>query len=101
MIKIEYDRFIDPVVCAIPDYAVPYLVNGDADNLSEEDISIIDNWVEAMSADGYNVTIFSPVDDAEENFYEEEDCEPSFVSCPEFGLAADCYNLFYCKGIRK
>lgn len=102
MNKLDMNRFIDPVVCRVPDYAAPYLVNGDASGLSEEDIENIDKWVAAMNEDGYSVTEWCEVvEDDDGEWCISEDTEPYFSSSPEFGLPCNVYDVLYCKGIRK
>jgi hypothetical protein len=67
----------------IPSYALPYLVNNDPSGLEDNEIKIIDNYMdqyysEAKEKNGH--VIFSP----------ENDTEPGFIHFPEFGLACDC-----------
>ena len=66
----------------IPDYALPYLVNGDASGLEESDVKAVDAYMaqyydEARAIGGH--VIFSAGDG-----------EASFTWYPEFGLACDC-----------
>ena len=72
---------------AVPAYALPYLVNGDASGLEEGEQKKIDNWYaqfkeEAEAAAGGGDVIFSA-----------GDSEDYFSSSPEFGPAGsvvDC-----------
>ncbi len=102
MIKLDMNQLIDPVVCRIPDYAAPYLVNGDASGLSEEDIEAIDKWAESMNEDGYSVTEWCEVveDDDGEWCINDEGAEPYFSSSPEFGLPCGVYDVLYHKGLK-
>lgn len=65
----------------VPDYALSYLVNGDASGLEGEDQADIDGWFDYFQAiadkRGGHV-IISPSDE-----------EPSFTHNPAFGLACD------------
>ena len=67
----------------IPDYALPYLVNGDASGLSDEDQKVIDGYMaqylEEAKANGGHMVFVVPAD-----------CESSFTHRPEFGLACNC-----------
>lgn len=63
----------------IPTYALPYLVNGDATGLTDEDIEIIDK---AVSRNGIEIVV--PIaDDVEAG------PQPYFSSSPMFGLPAE------------
>ena len=67
----------------IPDYSLPYLINGDDNGLSDEDRNTID---------GYMLQYYEL---AEENNghviigFEHSDEEPFFTWNPEFGLACN------------
>ena len=65
-----------------PSYALPYIVNGDASGLENDEIIRIDAWADqsheiAQAVNGH--VIFSPRDE-----------EPHFTHRPAFGLACDC-----------
>ena len=60
----------------IPTYALPYLVNGDATGLTDEDIKIIDK---AVSKSGIEVVV--PITESVEG-----SPQPYFSSSPMFGL---------------
>lgn len=64
----------------IPEYSLPYFVNGDKEGYTEEDINIMDNWHNSF---GYPIQIEIP----------SEGNEPSFTWRPAFGLACTCYEL--------
>ena len=66
----------------VPDYALPFLINGDDSNLSIEDISRFEVWYAKIQrqADRYQCLItISPV----------ESCEAYFSPSPCFGLPCD------------
>ena len=62
----------------IPTWSLCYLVNGDKDNLTDDEIEMIDKWWTEN-----NVQIVSPVSN------DEGDCFPYFDPFPAFGLASD------------
>ena len=51
---------------AIPTWAVCYIVNGDTDNLSDEEIATIRDFQASLYADGISLTC--PVEDGSEYF---------------------------------
>lgn len=62
----------------VPSWALGYIVNGDIDGLTDEEIQMINNW---LNANDYEIV--SPVNDGEEYF----------SNCPAFGLpggVVDC-----------
>jgi hypothetical protein len=62
----------------IPAYALPYLINGDASGLSDEDKTTIDKWLNHWVKDAEKLggaVIISPTGQEEE-----------FTHYPEFGL---------------
>ena len=62
----------------VPDWALGYLINGDASYLEDEDIAMIDDW-QRRSGVG---TVVCPNDDD----------QPYFTSHPAFGKACDVYD---------
>lgn len=60
----------------VPVYSLPYLINGDSDGLTDEDVAIIDQWCK-------RIKIISPITDADGN------ADVYFTSDPAFGLPAD------------
>ena len=67
----------------IPEYALSYLINGDASGLEPEDITAVDNWL-----NGYLSTFKSVV-----NYVINLNSETAdFFNRPEFGLAANCFD---------
>jgi hypothetical protein len=77
-------KLIDYCEDRIPDYALSYLVNGDASGLEDEDQANIDSWLE--SCRGRLAKLYP---EAHLDFWV-EDGEPSFVHRPAFGLACSC-----------
>ena len=63
----------------IPTWAICYLVNGDKDGLTEEDIETVDDWWNKN-----NVILVDPIGTG----------DASFSSHPEFGLASDVEECF-------
>ena len=61
----------------IPSWSLPYLINGDASGLTEEEIGQVDDYVNLAE----NPDIISP-----------EGGEEFFTKSPEFGLPATCTN---------
>lgn len=59
----------------IPTYALPYLVNGDAENLTDEEIRMIDEWCRNQ-----HIELVLPITDSVEG-----GAEPYFTSTPLFG----------------
>lgn len=70
----------------IPTWSLCYLINDDASGLTDEEIRMIDTWL-----NDWEVQIVSPVADGEGN------AQPYFSHCPLFGLPTeveDCDILF-------
>ena len=63
------ETFIEP----IPTWALCYLINGDADGLTDEDIALIDSWLELT-----HFAVLATLDE-----------ETTFNPYPAFGLACD------------
>ena len=84
----------------VPDYAVCYLVNGDADNLSEEDIKNIDQWCDKMQEMGFKPDMFDEVEEIDGEYFradfnKSECIEPGFTTNPAFGLPCNCYPCLF------
>lgn len=70
----------------IPAWSLPYLVNGDAGNLTDEEFDMVTNW--EME---WQVQVVSPITDEEGNV------QPYFSHYPLFGLPTeveDCDILY-------
>lgn len=72
------------MIYSVPDYAIAYLVYGDTDNLTIEDIENIHNWLIAEQLEGATVTSIS------DNSY--------FTHSPCFGLPCCCYDVEFIRG---
>ncbi len=67
---------------AVPDYALPYLVNADNSGINDSETQTIDAWMQRFYDEAKQVgghVIFSAGDG-----------EGSFTHRPEFGLACNC-----------
>ena len=98
MKKIDLSKFSDYTIESIPSWALPCIVNGDSDGLSEEDISLIEKWENKMIKLGFKPDIFDFVNEDENG----EPCldpeqEAYFDSFPAFGLPSDCYMCLFVK----
>lgn len=65
---------------SIPEYSLPYFINGDKEGYTEEDIQIMSNWLNSF---GYPIEI-EPPNETDSTF---------FTWNPAFGLACICYEL--------
>lgn len=75
-------RTLHEYTVKVPDYALPFLINGDDSNLTEEDITTIDLWYAKLQkqADRYQcMIIISP----------DNECHPYFTATPAFGSPCD------------
>lgn len=72
-------KFDDYTVENIPEWAVVYLEYGEGD-YDDEDIELMNSWIDTMQECGYDMGCIDYIDE-----------EPSFTSCPAFGLPCDCY----------
>ena len=95
---IDLEAFADYDIIAVPEYAIPYLVNGDTEGLSEQDVKNIDEFADDMAKKGFHADIFTFVtEDANGNLIEDENAEPSFTWSPAFGDACGCYVCLYAR----
>lgn len=62
----------------IPTWSIGYIINGDSTGLTEDEIRMIDNWLNE-----WQVEIVSPITDGQGN------AQPYFSHCPLFGLPAE------------
>lgn len=62
----------------IPTWSIGYIINGDSTGLTEDEIRMIDNWL-----NDWQVEIVSPITDGQGNAL------PYFSHCPLFGLPAE------------
>lgn len=81
--NIKHSETMNKSIEKIPTYALPYLVNGDPTNLTDEEQQEIDNIIREQ-----HIEIVSP----------NEDAEPYFSSAPFFGLPTeveDCTIIYH------
>lgn len=62
----------------IPTWSIGYIINGDSTGLTEDEIRMIDNWLNE-----WQVEIVSPITDGQGN------AQPYFSHCPLFGFPAE------------
>lgn len=62
----------------IPTWSIGYIINGDSTGLTEDEIRMIDNWLNE-----WQVEIVSPITGGQGN------AQPYFSHCPLFGLPAE------------
>ena len=65
------------IVENVPQYAVAYLVYGETDSLSVEDLKAIRRWLDGLKAQG--IRLVAPI----------EGSENAFCTKPTFGLACE------------
>ena len=63
------------VIESVPQWAVNYIVNGDISDLEQEDIEIVNQYLQGLADEGFRLT--SPI----------EGSENEFCAYPEFGKA--------------
>lgn len=97
MEKVALNRFSAWSIESIPDYALPYLCNGDASGLSPDDLRNIDKWADEMRVFGFTPDLFSFVRLDGDALYVDPGQEASFTSCPAFGLPCDCFTCLFVK----
>ena len=98
MKKIDLNKFSDYTIESLPSWALPYIANGDAEGLSEEDITLVENWKNKMLELGFKPDVFDFVhEDENGELYLDPDQEAYFDSFPAFGLPSDCYCCLFVK----
>ena len=63
-----------------PSWALCYLINGDDSGLTDDEIAMVDSWVDNSGCNVFSISYFSEND-------------KHFSWSPEFGLACDCVVL--------
>lgn len=98
MKKVNLNKFADYTFESIPSWALPYIVNGDSDGLSEEDIALVEKWKNKMLERGFNPDVFDFVrEDENGELYLEPEQDSYFDSFPAFGLPCECYCCLFVK----
>ena len=98
MKKVNLEKFSDYTIESLPSWALPYIVNGDSDGLSEDDILLIEKWENKMLELGFKPDVFDFVhEDENGEIYLDPEQEPYFDSLPEFGLPSDCFMCLFVK----
>ena len=98
MKKVNLSKFADYTFESIPSWALPCIVNGDIEGLSEDDISLIEKWENKMRERGFNPDVFDFVrEDENGEIFIDPEQEPYFDSFPSFGLPSDCYCCLFVK----
>lgn len=98
MKKVNLEKFSDYTIESLPSWALPCIVNGDIDGLSEEDISLVEKWENKMRKLGFTPDSFDFVrEDENGETYLDPEQEAYFDSFPAFGLPSDCYCCLFVK----
>lgn len=98
MEKVNLEKFSDYTFESIPSWALPYITNGDAEGLSEEDIALVENWENKMIKRGFKPDFYDFVRENENGeLYLDPEQEAYFDSFPAFGLPSDCYCCLFVK----
>lgn len=78
-------KIIDYIEDHCPDYALSYLVNGDASGIEDDDVANCDEWLKSLAD---KMARDYPGLDTDLVF--DDNAEPSFRRYPAFGLACNC-----------
>ena len=98
MEKVNLSKVSDYTFESIPSWALPYIVNGDSDGLSKEDISLVEKWENKMRERGFNPDVFDFVrEDENGELYLEPEQDSYFDSFPAFGLPSECFMCLFVK----
>lgn len=98
MKKVNLNKFSDYTIESIPSWALPYIVNGDSEGLSEDDIALIEKWENKMLKLGFILDFYDFVrEDENGELYLDPEQEAYFDSFPAFGLPSDCYCCLFAK----
>ena len=98
MEKINLEKFSDYTIESLPSWALPYIANGDAEGLSEEDITLVEKWKNKMLELGFKPDVFDFVhEDENGELYLGPDQDSYFDSFPAFGLPCECYCCLFVK----
>jgi hypothetical protein len=78
-------KIIDYIEDNCPDYALSYLVNGDASGMEDEDVANCDEWLKSFSE-----KMARDYPGLKTDLVFDDNAEPSFYRYPAFGLACNC-----------
>lgn len=95
--KIDLTDFKDYDIQQVPEWALPALVNGDYENLTEQDIQDLEAWREDMQERGFNPESFAFIWQENGLTFIDSEQEPSLRWCPAFGAATGCYTCLFTK----
>lgn len=76
----------ETVTVDFPEWALPYLVNGDASGLEDSDLLLVGEWLQGMLEEGYSGLDYEVTEDRNE-----------FCPHPEFGLACSTVKVMFFK----
>jgi hypothetical protein len=90
--QVNVEGFYGPF--ELPDWSLPYLMNGDASGLLDSEVEMVHEWVKTqdgvLRSWGMEFGHFVP------NDAENGDCDSRFISYPAFGLATNCHSYWIC-----
>ena len=81
-------KIIDHFEIYIGDHFLPALINGDYTGLDEDEIGLLDHWIESNNSEILNDYPYGC-----HLIYDIQDYEPSLADCDIIGLYADCVGL--------
>jgi hypothetical protein len=79
-------KIVESTVEKIPEYSLSYLINSDSSGLTQDDITIIDKWLQSYQDLVDHVNGFIEIE------LIDPDSESYFSWYPAFGLACTCYD---------
>ena len=98
MKKVNLEKFSEYTFESVPSWSLPYIANGDAEGLSEDDIALVEKWENKMRNFGFRPDVFDFVrEDENGELYLDPEQEAYFDSFPAFGLPSDCFMCLFVK----
>jgi hypothetical protein len=95
--KIDLTNFKDYDIQNVPEWSLPALINGDYENLTDDDIKALESWRDDMQERGFNPDVFDFIRQENGLIFIDIAQEPSFFCYPAFGLATACYTCLFTK----